>query len=121
MKNQFCINDHALIRCRWIRKWPGTRRRGINIPSQQHQYQYHQSHTSNLNISSSNATTSSTSSRTQSVYQRFLAAGGTEEMWEKIVLPESGGNPNASNGQYHGLGQTTNHGGMDRWKPKLKA
>jgi hypothetical protein len=27
-------------------------------------------------------------------------------MWEKIVLPESGGNPNASNGQYHGLGQT---------------
>ena len=55
-------------------------------PSQQHQYQYHQSHTSNLNISSSNATTSSTSSRTQSVYQRFLAAGGTEEMWEKIVL-----------------------------------
>ena len=79
-------------------------------PSQQHQYQYHQSHTSNLNISSSNTTTSSTSSSTQSVYQRFLAAGGTEEMWEKIVLPESGGNPNASNGQYHGLGQTTNHG-----------
>ena len=73
-------------------------------PSQQHQYQYNQSHTSNLNASSSNTTTSSTSSRTQSVYQRFLAAGGTEEMWEKIVLPESGGNPNASNGQYHGLG-----------------
>ena len=74
-------------------------------PSQQHQYQYHQSHTSNLNTSSSNTTTFSTSS-TQSVYQRFLAARGTEEMWEKIVLPESGGNPNASNGQYHGLGQT---------------
>ena len=90
-------------------------------PSQQHQYQYHQSHTSNLNISSSNATTSSTSSRTQSVYQRFLAAGGTEEMWEKIVLPESGGNPNASNGQYHGLGQTNQSWGMDQWKPKLKA
>ena len=85
MKNQFCINDHALIRCRWIRKWPGTRR-GINIPSQQHQYQYHQSHTSNLNISSSNATTSSTSSRTQSVYQRFLAAGAGRNVGENCFL-----------------------------------
>ena len=86
MKNQFCINDHALIRCRWIRKWPGTRRRGINIPSQQHQYQYHQSHTSNLNISSSNATTSSTSSRTQSVYQRFLAAGAQKKCGRKLYF-----------------------------------
>ncbi|OJH01313.1 transglycosylase [Staphylococcus hominis] len=89
-------------------------------PSQQHQYQYHQSHTSNLNISSSNTTTSSTSSSTQSVYQRFLAAGGTEEMWEKIVLPESGGNPNASNGQYHGLGQTNQSWGYGSVETQTK-
>ena len=37
---------------------------------------------------------------------QFLAAGGTEELWNAIVMPESGGNVNASNGQYHGLGQT---------------
>ena len=89
-------------------------------PSQQHQYQYHQSHTSNLNASSSNTTTSSTSSRTQSVYQRFLAAGGTEKMWEKIVLPESGGNPNASNGQYHGLGQTNQSWGYGSVETQTK-
>ena len=88
-------------------------------PSQQHQYQYHQSHTSNLNTSSSNTTTFSTSS-TQSVYQRFLAAGGTEEMWEKIVLPESGGNPNASNGQYHGLGQTNQSWGYGSVETQTK-
>ena len=27
-------------------------------------------------------------------------------MWSNIVMPESGGNVNATNGQYHGLGQT---------------
>lgn len=41
-----------------------------------------------------------------SVKSQFLAAGGTEAMWSTIVMPESGGNVNASNGQYHGLGQT---------------
>lgn len=41
-----------------------------------------------------------------SVKSQFLAAGGTEAMWSTIVMPESGGNINASNGQYHGLGQT---------------
>lgn len=42
-----------------------------------------------------------------SVHDRFIQAGGTEGLWRNIVLPESGGNPNAvsSNG-YHGLGQT---------------
>ena len=89
-------------------------------PSQQHQYQYPQSHTSNLNTSSSNTTTLSTSSSTQSVYQRFLAAGGTEKMWEKIVLPESGGNPNASNGQYHGLGQTNQSWGYGSVETQTK-
>lgn len=39
---------------------------------------------------------------------QFLAAGGTEAMWNTIVLPESSGNPNAYNqaGGYRGLGQT---------------
>lgn len=38
---------------------------------------------------------------------QFLAAGGTEDMWNTIVMPESGGNPNAvSPNGYMGLGQT---------------
>lgn len=41
-----------------------------------------------------------------SVKSQFLSAGGTEAMWSTIVMPESSGNVNASNGQYHGLGQT---------------
>jgi hypothetical protein len=41
-----------------------------------------------------------------SVHDQFIAAGGTEAMWNSIVMPESGGNPNATNGQYSGLGQT---------------
>ena len=41
-----------------------------------------------------------------SVHDQFIAAGGTEAMWNTIVMPESGGNPNATNGQYSGLGQT---------------
>lgn len=41
-----------------------------------------------------------------SVHDQFISAGGTEAMWSSIVMPESGGNPNATNGQYSGLGQT---------------
>lgn len=42
-----------------------------------------------------------------SVYDQFIAAGGTPEMWQTIVVPESGGNPNAvSSAGYRGLGQT---------------
>lgn len=42
-----------------------------------------------------------------SVKERFLTAGGTEAMWNTIVMPESGGNPNAvSPNGYSGLGQT---------------
>ena len=38
---------------------------------------------------------------------QFLAAGGTEAMWNTIVLPESSGNPNAvSPNGYQGLCQT---------------
>lgn len=40
-----------------------------------------------------------------SVYDQFIAAGGTPAMWQYIVMPESGGNPNAVNGRYRGLGQ----------------
>ena len=43
---------------------------------------------------------------TGSVYDQFIAAGGTQAMWDNIVMPESGGDVNATNGQYHGLGQT---------------
>lgn len=42
-----------------------------------------------------------------SVYDRFLNAGGTDDMWNIIVMPESGGNPEiVSPNGYHGLGQT---------------
>lgn len=42
-----------------------------------------------------------------STKEQFLANGGTEALWNSVVMPESGGNPNAvsSNG-YRGLGQT---------------
>ena len=42
-----------------------------------------------------------------SVYDQFIAAGGTSALWNAIVMPESGGNPNAvSPNGYRGLGQT---------------
>ena len=42
-----------------------------------------------------------------SVKAQFLQAGGTEAMWNSIVMPESTGNPNAVNpAGYRGLGQT---------------
>ncbi|WP_411843122.1 hypothetical protein [Salinicoccus sp. HZC-1] len=42
-----------------------------------------------------------------STKEQFLAAGGTEAMWQNIVMPESSGNPNAVNELgYQGLGQT---------------
>ncbi|MCE5001008.1 transglycosylase [Staphylococcus xylosus] len=42
-----------------------------------------------------------------SVKAQFIAAGGTEAMWNSIVMPESSGNPNAVNpAGYRGLGQT---------------
>ncbi|MGA4514866.1 transglycosylase [Staphylococcus caledonicus] len=70
----------------------------------------------------SNVTTTNTTSSdsTSSVYQRFIAAGGTQELWEKIVLPESSGNPNASNGQYHGLGQTNQSWGYGSVETQTK-
>ena len=63
--------------------------------------------TSQVTSSSSAATTqTSTSSASGSTYDQFIAAGGTSALWTSVVMPESGGNVNASNGQYHGLGQT---------------
>ena len=42
-----------------------------------------------------------------SVYDQFIAAGGTDALWSNIVMPESGGNPDAvSPNGYLGLGQT---------------
>lgn len=47
-----------------------------------------------------------------SVYDQFIAAGGTAALWQSVVMPESGGNPNAvSPNGYHGLGQTMNSWG----------
>lgn len=47
------------------------------------------------------------SSNSGSTKSQFLAAGGTEAMWQSIVMPESGGNPNAvSPTGFQGLGQT---------------
>lgn len=46
-----------------------------------------------------------------STKERFLDAGGTEAMWNSIVMPESTGDPNASNGQYSGLFQMSPQSG----------
>lgn len=54
----------------------------------------------------SNNYNSSVSNSNSTVHDQFINAGGTEDMWSAIVMPESGGNPNATNGQYSGLGQT---------------
>lgn len=49
----------------------------------------------------------STATGSGSVYDQFIAAGGTSALWNAIVMPESGGNPNAvSPNGYRGLGQT---------------
>lgn len=42
-----------------------------------------------------------------SAYNQFIANGGTAALWNTIVMPESGGNPNVvSSAGYRGLGQT---------------
>ncbi|MCM0583393.1 LysM peptidoglycan-binding domain-containing protein [Weissella diestrammenae] len=54
-------------------------------------------------------TTAATTTGSGSVYDQFIAAGGTAALWQYVVMPESGGNPNAvSPNGYHGLGQTKN-------------
>lgn len=54
----------------------------------------------------------STATTGGSTYSQFIAAGGTPSLWSGVVLPESGGQPSASNGQYHGLGQTAESWGQ---------
>lgn len=54
----------------------------------------------------SNSYNSNVSNGNSTVHDQFINAGGTEDMWSSIVMPESGGNPNATNGPYSGLGQT---------------
>lgn len=72
--------------------------------------------TSTPKVQTSQVSTSSQESTSKgntggSTKQQFLNAGGTEAMWQSIVMPESGGNPNAVNpAGYQGLGQT-----MESW------
>lgn len=59
------------------------------------------------NTASTQTASTATASASGSTYSQFIAAGGTAAMWNTIVMPESGGNPNAvSPNGYHGLGQT---------------
>ena len=58
---------------------------------------------------------------TQSVHDRFIAAGGTEAMWEYIVMPESSGNQDAVNELgYRGLGQTKEYWGTGTVEEQTK-
>ncbi|HJF66810.1 MAG TPA: transglycosylase [Staphylococcus kloosii] len=63
--------------------------------------------TTKTTTQSTSSSSSSSASTGGSVKAQFLAAGGTEAIWNTIVLPESSGNPNAVNELgYRGLGQT---------------
>lgn len=75
-------------------------------PAQQQSYQApaQQSYQPAQKVRTTQTSTASTGGSTKA---QFLAAGGTEAMWNTIVLPESSGNPNAVNPLgYRGLGQT---------------
>lgn len=70
---------------------------------------YNNYSTSTASYSAPSASTSASTGG--SVKAQFLANGGTEAAWNAIVMPESGGNPNAvSPNGYRGLGQT-----MESW------
>lgn len=63
--------------------------------------------TTTVATATTTSTTSSATTTSGSVYDQFIAAGGTDAMWTAIVMPESGGNPDAvSASGYRGLGQT---------------
>ena len=62
-------------------------------------------------VKTQSAPKASTSASDGSVKAQFLNAGGTEAMWQSIVMPESTGNPNAKNGQYSGLFQMSPQSG----------
>ena len=62
-----------------------------------------------------------TTTNSGSVHDRFIAAGGSQAMWDNIVMPESGGNPNAiSPNGYRGLGQTKNAWGQGSVEDQTK-
>lgn len=68
-------------------------------------------HNYSTKTTSYSAPSTSSASTGGSTKAQFLANGGTEEAWNAIVMPESGGNPNAVNpAGYRGLGQT-----MESW------
>lgn len=51
--------------------------------------------------------TATATANSGSAYDQFIANGGTDALWNSVVMPESGGNPNAvSPNGYMGLGQT---------------
>ncbi|QJF25681.1 LysM peptidoglycan-binding domain-containing protein [Mammaliicoccus vitulinus] len=76
-------------------------------PAQQQSYQAPAQQSYQAPAQKVRTTQTSTASTGGSTKAQFLAAGGTEAMWNTIVLPESSGNPNAvSPNGYQGLGQT---------------
>ncbi|QTN11475.1 LysM peptidoglycan-binding domain-containing protein [Mammaliicoccus vitulinus] len=76
-------------------------------PAQQQSYQAPAQQSYQAPAQKVRTTQTSTASTGGSTKAQFLAAGGTEAMWNTIVLPESSGNPNAvSPNGYRGLGQT---------------
>lgn len=76
-----------------------------NDYSQNYSQQNYSTGWSGVDYSQSNQTQTNQSAGSSSVYDQFIAAGGTQELWDNIVMPESGGNPNAVNGRYRGLFQ----------------
>ncbi|MGK9044663.1 LysM peptidoglycan-binding domain-containing protein [Mammaliicoccus vitulinus] len=82
-------------------------KQSYKAPAQQQSYQAPAQQSYQAPAQKVRTTQTSTASTGGSTKAQFLAAGGTEAMWNTIVLPESSGNPNAVNELgYRGLGQT---------------
>jgi LysM repeat protein len=80
---------------------------GADVPVDQSQPVATSNQTATANTVPAAATALTQATGSGSVYDQFIAAGGTPAMWVYIVMPESGGNPDAiSPNGYHGLGQT---------------
>ena len=73
----------------------------------QNTQQTEQQQTEDVQAAAPAENTQSSESAGGSTKEQFLNAGGTEAMWQNIVMPESSGDPNAVNELgYQGLGQT---------------